>query len=299
MEGSRGKAIEAVILDGIPASIHRPGSPIPIDLQPKSKKGCVEDESMVNFMVSAVMLNNMETEAMNIMVNAGNGEKQRLSGENEKMVNALYFKENLVGVNGKSNGAQAITELDFKESCGVTEVSTVIGRDIGEQRDLKELYGPCMQVNAPPFVGTRGTSDVAREGSKRVMGGVENKGVLNPGFNRSFKLLMMKYKPIIVVHMEPRISGMERRCSLLLASEVRVIEDIITMGNKMVEECSRTAFIGKESRHRRISSTQWSRPSTSWIRLNVDTMESTFDNKAGVGMSFEITKGDGYLDFLD
>ncbi|KAK8574878.1 hypothetical protein V6N12_062555 [Hibiscus sabdariffa] len=100
MEGSRGKAIEAVILDGIPASIHRPGSPIPIDLQPKSKKGCVEDESMVNFMVSAVMLNNMETEAMNIMVNAGNGEKQRLSGENEKMVNALYFKENLVGVNG-------------------------------------------------------------------------------------------------------------------------------------------------------------------------------------------------------
>ncbi|KAK8574879.1 hypothetical protein V6N12_062556 [Hibiscus sabdariffa] len=86
---------------------------------------------------------------------------------------------------------------------------------------------------------------------------------------------------------------------LRIASEVRVIEDIITMGNKMVEECSRTAFIGKESRHRRISSTQWSRPSTSWIRLNVDTMESTFDNKAGVGMSFEITKGDGYLDFLD
>ncbi|KAL4363646.1 hypothetical protein GQ457_04G012640 [Hibiscus cannabinus] len=83
----------------------------------------------------------------------------------------------------------------------------------------------------------------------------------------------------------------KRRCSFVLASEVRRMEDILTSGNRLVEECRR-AFDGQTaSSVTPTSANSWSCPSVDWVKINVDATVSTLDCTEAIGALWAIHDG--------
>ncbi|KAK9006758.1 hypothetical protein V6N11_019092 [Hibiscus sabdariffa] len=75
----------------------------------------------------------------------------------------------------------------------------------------------------------------------------------------------------------------KRRCSLLLAPTMGVLEDITSRCNQMVEECQKAFISGGENIRRQNQASIWTGPPSGWIKLNVDASVSMADNKAGIG----------------
>ncbi|KAL4386567.1 hypothetical protein GQ457_09G022170 [Hibiscus cannabinus] len=83
----------------------------------------------------------------------------------------------------------------------------------------------------------------------------------------------------------------KRRCSFVLASEVRRMEDILTSGDMLVEECRR-AFYGQAAPSvTPTSANSWSCPPVDWVKINVDATVSTLDCTATIGAVFRDCEG--------
>ncbi|KAL4376633.1 hypothetical protein GQ457_02G015780 [Hibiscus cannabinus] len=69
------------------------------------------------------------------------------------------------------------------------------------------------------------------------------------------------------------------------------MEDILTSGNRLVEECRR-AFDGQAaSSVTPTSANSWSCPSVDWVKINVDATVSTLDCTAAIGAVFRDCEG--------
>ncbi|KAK8502094.1 hypothetical protein V6N12_012548 [Hibiscus sabdariffa] len=70
----------------------------------------------------------------------------------------------------------------------------------------------------------------------------------------------------------------KRRCRLLLASEVGVLDDVLVHGNQLTMECSRVGDKAMEPRDGRCLELHWNRPSVGGILTKgapVPAIEST------------------------
>ncbi|KAK8620401.1 hypothetical protein V6N13_066880 [Hibiscus sabdariffa] len=91
----------------------------------------------------------------------------------------------------------------------------------------------------------------------------------------------------------------KRRCSFVLASEVRRMEDILTSGDRLVEECRR-AFYGQAAPSvAPTSATSWSCPPVDWVKINVDATVSTLDCTTAIGAVFRDCEGNGIKGLVD
>ncbi|KAK8647818.1 hypothetical protein V6N13_121545 [Hibiscus sabdariffa] len=141
-----GRPPEDIVLDGNLNSLERPGSPILVVDQPGCKRGRMDDGLMEDLIDPEDGLGNLMTEGdrRTTMVMEDDGRtKHLMQGSKE---NVMSFKDTLLGKSNGPNSAQALSELDVEETCGLTEVTTDIGEPGVEARDPKALYGPWMQV---------------------------------------------------------------------------------------------------------------------------------------------------------
>ncbi|KAK8586554.1 hypothetical protein V6N13_010143 [Hibiscus sabdariffa] len=72
------------------------------------------------------------------------------------------------------------------------------------------------------------------------------------------------------------------RCSFLFGSDEEILEHILSRGNRIVGECSRTVALNSDPRQGQDRRSSWTRPRTGWIKVNVDASVSTVDRN-GVG----------------
>ncbi|KAK8976477.1 hypothetical protein V6N11_007820 [Hibiscus sabdariffa] len=83
----------------------------------------------------------------------------------------------------------------------------------------------------------------------------------------------------------------KRRCALILAPEMKPLENIIERGDRFVEEVHRAKARQIVSVNVSESEIQWKRPPSGWVKLNVDASVSLIDNRAGVGVVFRDSGG--------
>ncbi|KAL4278400.1 hypothetical protein GQ457_03G030660 [Hibiscus cannabinus] len=75
----------------------------------------------------------------------------------------------------------------------------------------------------------------------------------------------------------------KRRCRLLFAPGDGLMEDVLSRGGRLVEECSRASNAARGTQPGRVRTSTWSKPRVGWVKLNVDASVSTVDRSAGVG----------------
>ncbi|KAK9024640.1 hypothetical protein V6N11_004798 [Hibiscus sabdariffa] len=89
----------------------------------------------------------------------------------------------------------------------------------------------------------------------------------------------------------------KRRCSLLLDSEANYMDDILTRGNRLVEECSRAVSTVPQTTLRYVDQSRWTAPPQGCIKLNVNAVVSPTSHKAGIGGVFRDAHGRWILGF--
>ncbi|KAL4325431.1 hypothetical protein GQ457_11G002310 [Hibiscus cannabinus] len=75
----------------------------------------------------------------------------------------------------------------------------------------------------------------------------------------------------------------KRRCSFLFGLNEELLDHILSRGNRMVGECSRTAAVNMFKRQGQGRRSSWTRPRTGWIKVNVDASVSMVDRFVGAG----------------
>ncbi|KAK8990742.1 hypothetical protein V6N11_028705 [Hibiscus sabdariffa] len=93
----------------------------------------------------------------------------------------------------------------------------------------------------------------------------------------------------------------KRRCSFLFGSDEEILEHILSRGNRIVGECSRTVALNSDPRQGQDRRSSWTRPRTGWIKVNVDASVSTVDRSVGAGGALRDEHGawlSGYARFV-
>ncbi|KAK8975249.1 hypothetical protein V6N11_046719 [Hibiscus sabdariffa] len=83
----------------------------------------------------------------------------------------------------------------------------------------------------------------------------------------------------------------KRRCRLLFESGEGMMDEVLSHGGRLVEECSRASSVNTGAQAGRLRTSTWSKPHVGWVKLNVDASVSTIDRTTGVGGVFRDSQG--------
>ncbi|KAK8973201.1 hypothetical protein V6N11_037801 [Hibiscus sabdariffa] len=80
-------------------------------------------------------------------------------------------------------------------------------------------------------------------------------------------------------------------CSFMLCLDVTDMDDTLTRGNHLVEECSHAILAATRTTFRQVEQPRWAAPSQGFVKLNVDATISPVTHKAGIGGAFRDANG--------